>query len=31
LKAVCPAFEKVNTGGIQLPVFELMTAGYAAE
>jgi hypothetical protein len=31
LKAVCPAFEKVNTGGVQLSVFELMTAGYVAD
>jgi hypothetical protein len=31
LEAVCLVFEKVNAGGVQLPVFELMMAGYAAE
>ncbi|PFG11128.1 GmrSD restriction endonuclease domain-containing protein [Marinobacter sp. LV10MA510-1] len=30
-EAVCLVFEKVNTGGVQLSVFELMTATYAAE
>tara|TARA_R110001599_G_C12267060_1_gene660944 strand:+ start:125 stop:1909 length:1785 start_codon:yes stop_codon:yes gene_type:complete len=30
-EAVCLVFEKVNTGGVQLSVFELMTASYAAE
>ena len=30
-EAVCLVFEKVNTGGIQLSVFELVTASYAAE
>jgi len=30
-KAVCLIFEKVNTGGVQLDVFELVTASYAAE
>lgn len=30
-EAVCLVFEKVNTGGVQLSVFELITAGYAAE
>lgn len=29
-EAVCLVFEKVNTGGIQLSVFELITASYAA-
>ena len=29
--AVCLVFEKVNTGGVPLNVFELMTATYAAE
>lgn len=30
-EAVCLVFEKVNTGGVQLSVFELMTASYASE
>ena len=30
-EAVCLVFEKVNTGGVQLNVFELITASYAAE
>lgn len=30
-EAVCLVFEKVNTGGVQLSVFELMTASYAAD
>jgi len=30
-EAVCLVFEKVNTGGVPLNVFELMTATYAAE
>lgn len=29
--AVCQVFEKVNTGGVSLSVFELVTAGFAAE
>lgn len=29
--AVCNVFEKVNTGGVTLTVFELLTATYAAE
>lgn len=29
--AVCQVFENVNTGGVALTVFELMTATYAAE
>lgn len=29
--AVCQVFEKVNTGGVVLNVFELLTATYAAE
>lgn len=29
--AVCQVFEKVNTGGVSLTVFELMTATFAAE
>ena len=29
--AVCQVFEKVNTGGVPLSVFELMTASFAAE
>lgn len=29
--AVCQVFEKVNTGGVALTVFELMTATFAAE
>jgi hypothetical protein len=29
-EAVCQVFEKVNTGGVTLTVFELMTATYAA-
>ncbi len=30
-KAVCQVFEKVNTGGVSLSVFELLTATYAAD
>ena len=30
-EAVCLVFEKVNTGGVRLSVFELITATYAAE
>lgn len=30
-EAVCLVFEKVNTGGVPLSVFELMTATYSAE
>lgn len=30
-EAVCQVFEKVNTGGVPLTVFELLTAIYAAE
>jgi len=30
-EAVCLVFEKVNTGGVQLSVFELVTAQYAAD
>ncbi|MGI5912983.1 MAG: GmrSD restriction endonuclease domain-containing protein, partial [Syntrophomonadaceae bacterium] len=30
-EAVCQVFEKVNTGGVSLNVFELLTATYAAE
>lgn len=30
-EAVCLVFEKVNTGGVQLSVFELVTATWAAE
>ena len=30
-EAVCQVFEKVNTGGVALTVFELLTATYAAE
>ena len=30
-EAVCLVFEKVNTSGVQLTVFELVTASYAAE
>ena len=30
-EAVCQVFEKVNTGGVALTVFELMTATFAAE
>lgn len=29
-EAVCTVFEKVNTGGIVLDVFELLTATFAA-
>jgi hypothetical protein len=29
--AVCTVFEKVNTGGVQLTVFELMTATFAGD
>ncbi len=29
--AVCQVFEKVNTGGVSLTVFELLTASFAAE
>ncbi len=28
---MCLVFEKVNTGGVQLSVFELVTATYAAD
>lgn len=31
LEAVCQVFEKVNTGGIALDVFELLTAMFAAD
>ena len=30
-EAVCLVFEKVNTGGVELSVFELVTATYAAD
>ena len=30
-EAVCLVFEKVNTGGVALSVFELVTATWAAE
>ena len=30
-EAVCLVFEKVNTGGVQLSVFELITASWAAD
>lgn len=30
-EAVCAVFEKVNTGGVSLTVFELVTATYAAD
>ena len=30
-EAVCLVFEKVNTGGVQLSVLELVTASYAAD
>ena len=30
-EAVCLVFEKVNTGGVSLSVFELITASFAAE
>jgi hypothetical protein len=30
-EAVCQVFEKVNTGGVSLTVFELLTATYAAD
>ncbi len=30
-EAVCTVFEKVNTGGVTLNVFELLTASFAAE
>jgi len=30
-EAVCQVFEKVNTGGVPLNVFELLTAAYAAD
>ncbi|MGI8753283.1 MAG: GmrSD restriction endonuclease domain-containing protein [Acidimicrobiales bacterium] len=30
-EAVCQVFEKVNTGGVDLTVFELLTATYAAD
>ncbi len=30
-EAVCQVFEKVNTGGVSLNVFELLTATYAAD
>ena len=29
--AVCQVFEKVNTGGVSLTVFELVTASFAAD
>ena len=29
-EAVCTVFEKVNTGGVTLSVFELVTASFAA-
>ena len=29
-EAVCTVFEKVNTGGVTLTVFELVTASFAA-
>ncbi len=30
-EAVCQVFEKVNTGGVSLSVFELLTASYASD
>src|SRR5690606_15346392 len=30
-EAVCQVFEKVNTGGVSLDAFELLTATFAAE
>ena len=30
-EAVCQVFEKVNTGGVSLTVFELLTASYASD
>jgi hypothetical protein len=30
-EAVCQVFEKVNTGGVSLTVFELLTATFAAD
>ena len=30
-EAVCQVFEKVNTGGVTLTVFELLTATYAVD
>lgn len=30
-EAICVVFEKVNTGGVSLTVFELLTASFAAE
>jgi len=30
-EAVCQVFEKVNTGGVSLSVFELLTASFASE
>src|SRR5208337_954137 len=30
-EAVCQVFEKVNTGGVSLSVFELITATFAAD
>src|SRR5699024_8523304 len=30
-EAVCLVFEKVNTGGVQLSVFELVTASFAVD
>src|SRR2546430_16315179 len=30
-EAVCQVFKKVNTGGVSLTVFELLTATYAAD
>lgn len=31
IEAVCQVFEKVNTGGVSLSVFELLTASFASE
>ena len=31
IEAVCQVFEKVNTGGVHLDVFDLLTATYAAQ
>lgn len=30
-EAVCLVFERVNTGGVALTVFDLLTASFAAE
>ena len=30
-EAVCQVFEKVNTGGVSLSVFELLTASFASD